>query len=290
MRHIEKMIEAEHRRTEWVMPAVLLLVGLPCMLIALYMAGEEAMFRMGAEKVQGVVIDRSGDVPTLTVEYPAAGARHKIESFGSDLYEDVEPGEKVGVFVKAAQPAQGRLDYFTAAWMLPLILGAFGSFFGIPGLFFLRGYLRGAIKSDRLDTHGQPVKAEVVEIRPVLTLVGFSTRHRVEDMECELWKDGDRWRLEVNGEEQDPFAAHANREWGVAYSVIARWQDPRTGKTHTCEGDPVGIDPSFYLQFGTVTVIADPENPDNARVDMSFLPDESAMAGQDLSELRRADE
>ncbi len=273
-------------RTDWIMPGALLVVGLPLMLIALYMAGEEALFRRSALRIPGVVTEVSSGTPTLTVEYALpGGANQRIESFGSDLYDDVKVGDAVGVFVKPAHPEKGRLAFFTETWMLPLILGVFGSFFGIPGLLMMRSQLRGAFRKKKRNqlqygSNAQPVQAQVLEIRPVMTMDSFRNRLPAQgSMECSLSKDGDQWRLLVNGEEQDPFAAHANREWGVMYSVVAQWQDSQTGQTHTCASEPVATEPGFYLQFGTVTVLVDPENPDNARVDMGFLPAQPEGAG-----------
>jgi hypothetical protein len=280
-------MDMEHDSMDWIMPGVLLLVGMPFLLGALYMAGDDFLFRRGAQRVQGVVLDRGEGTPTLTVEYPGPdGAKHQVESFGSDLYEDVKVGDKVGVFVQSAKPEKGRLDFFVAAWMLPMIMGVFGAFFAIPGLLVMRSTLRkaGGVKQFARDVGftGLPIKAEVVEIRPILSMEGFSKRPRV-NMECSLSTEGGQWRLMVNGEPQDPFAAHANREWGVTYRVIAQWQDSQTGKTHRCESEEVETDPSFYLQFGTVTVLVDPENPDNCRVDMSFLPGYAALPDQGAS-------
>jgi hypothetical protein len=264
----------ERSRMDWVMPGVLLLVGLPCMLIALYMAGDEFLFRRTALQVQGVVLDRGEGTPTLTVEYSApSGARHQIESFGSDLYEDVKVGDKVGVFMKASNPELGRLDFFTAGWMLPMILGIFGSFFGIPGMLLLRGAMRSSAGSRAWKGAPLPVQGKVIEIQPVMTMDGFRKRRMKEGpFECSLSKEAGQWVFTVNGEPQDPFAAHANREWGVQYCVVAEWHDQQTGKTHTCYSDPVDIEPGFYLQFGTVTVLVDSSNAENCKIDMSFLP------------------
>jgi hypothetical protein len=283
-------MEFEQDSSDWIMPGALLAVGLPFMLIAMYMAGEEVLFRRTAQRIPGVVTEISSGTPTLAVEYALpGGANQRIESFGSDLYEDVKVGDVVGVYVKPAHPEKGRLDYFTDAWMLPLIMGVFGSFFGIPGLLVarsqLRTYLRrrerlklrdsfaGAEPEQRQIKNARQVKADVLEIRPVITMAGLSNRDpSAEDIECRLAKEGDQWRLMVNGEQQDPFDPHANRSWGVSYSVVAQWLDAETGKTHVCESEPVDTDPSFYLQFGTVTVLVDPKDPDNSVVDMGFLP------------------
>lgn len=279
-------MEREFNRPDWIMPGVLLLVGLPCMLIAIYLLGEEFLFRQSAVRVTGVVTEISDGTPQLRVEYSVPGGqKHRIETFGSDLYEDVKVGDTVGVFTKPGHPEDGRLDYFTAGWMLPMILGVFGSFFGIPGLLVmrseLRSYLRGPAaerkREERLILNARQVKADVLEIRPLITLDGLSNRDpSAEDMEYAFSKEGDKWRLVVNGEEQDPFAPHANRSWGVSYCVVAQWLDNETGKTRTCESEPVDTDPSFYLQFGTVTVLVDPEDPDNCQVDMGFIPRQQA--------------
>lgn len=255
---------------EWVMPGVLLLVGMPLVLIALWMAGGEAWFRMHADLAQGMVVERKGGVPQLVVEYKEAGGiPHRLETFGSDLYKDVEVGHAVGVFVSRANPAEARLAFFTDAWMLPLILGVFGSFFAIPGLFFLRANLRKPNLARELEQNGRRVQAELVEIHPVLTLDGFQKRLKAQGtMQCALRKEDGRWQLTINGEEHDPFALNANSDWGIQYSVIARWQDPQTGATHVFESDPVDVVPASCTQFGTVSVLVDPQHPQNYRVDV----------------------
>lgn len=257
---------------DWVMPAVLLAVGLPALLIALYLALDELRFRAGASLVEGVVAERQGDVASLVVEYPVNGAaKHRLETFGSDLYEDVQVGQRIGVYMDPAAPQEGRLDHFAAAWMLPLILGVFGAFFALPGAAFAYGNLRGPLRRRRLEKVGLPVPARVMEVVPVLTLAAFR-RRMSGNTRLSLWRDGASWRLQVNGEEKDPFAGNAHRDWGVSYRVVAQWQDAKTGATHTCESEPIDLDPSRYLQFGTITVLVDPDDAANCRIDLSFLP------------------
>lgn len=270
---LERMREAMGENgsaSDWVMPGVLLLFGMPLVLLALWMAGSELLFRMGADRTQGVVVERKGDVPQLTVEYRGAtGASHRLESAGSDLYKDVEVGHAVGVFVSRANPAEARLAFFTDAWMLPLILGVFGSFFAIPGLFFLRANLRKPNLSRALEQNGRRVQAELVEVEPVLTLAGF--RRRLKDrgnIQCTLRKEDGKWQLIVDGQECDPFALNANSDWGIQYRVIASWRDPETGTSHLCESEPVDVVPASCAQFGTVSVLTDPQNPQNYRVDI----------------------
>lgn len=278
---VRSMMGERSGMQDWVMPAVLLAVGMPLVLLALWMAGSELLFRAGALPAKGTVIERKGDVPSLVVEYREGnGTVHRLETFGSDLYQDVEVGHEVKVYMNPAKPAEARLDFFTDAFMLPLIFGVFGSFFAIPGLFFLHGMLRPRLLARSLETKGLRVQAEVVDIEPELTMAGFKKRRNKEgNVKCMLRREGEHWRMNVNGKECDPFDADVSREWGIQYRVVAQWRNLQTGQTHECTSDAVDALPVAVQQFRKVTVLVDPDNPENCRVDWRLaMPDVAALA------------
>lgn len=257
---------------DFLMPGMLLLVGMPALLAALWLAGDELLFRRGAPYVMGSVVERSGGAPSLTLEFETLqGGRHRIETFGSDLHADHAVGSRIGVFVNAAQPDNSRPDLFTTGWMIPLILGVFGAFFALPGIAFLLGALRSPLRRQHAGRQTWPVQGRVIEVRPVLTIEGMRNRAGKGDLELSLRQedgaDGEPgpWRLTVNGQEQDPFSPDA-ADWGVQYAIAAEWTDPQTGKSHYAESEPFDADPRPVLAFGTVTVLVDPDDPQNCSV------------------------
>lgn len=255
---------------DWIMPGVLLLIGLPLVLGALWSAGGEFLFRATAMHVQGTVIERTGDVPALVVEYKEDnGTPHRLETFGSDNYQDIEVGQKVPVYVSRAHPENARLGYFTEGYMLPLILGIFGSFFAIPGALFARSQLRPLLIARNLETKGQRIQADVIDIEPALTMAGMRSRMQSGgSMSCTIQRDGSGWKMTINGQVRDPFDPSANLDWGIQYRVVAQWRDQKTGKTHQSTSEPVDVVPAPVMMFRNVTVLVDPDNPKNCRVEL----------------------
>lgn len=268
-------VDDPHRQGNGMMVAVFLLVSLPCLLGAGYMLLRSFGYVLGAERAQGHIVEISGDTPTLTVEYrTASGQTRRVRSFGSDLYANYAAGDAVGVYYLPQQPAAARLDLFAELWMLPMILGLFGSFFFVPVLMMggevLRSLRMPARRVD-LDRQGQLVQAEYTGFR--LTLDASALRARPGGVgSVSLASEGGQHRLIDNGRARDPLDPVVQRELGLRYVVQAQWTDPLSGRSYAFESEPQPDNPERRVRAGRVSLRLNPKNPAQYRFEPPFGP------------------
>ncbi len=255
------------------MRAVLLAISLPCLLGAAWLLGSALWDRNFAQAAMGTVVEVTGNVPALVVEFDAGGgAKRRVESAGSDLHKNYREGDRLRVWFDPDQPQDARLDIFIDNWLFPLILGVFGGFFALP-LLFMSGGRRGG-GSDRLESGGSRVMADMVEVRPEVSLE--TVPRGVGSFSLES-TDG-QYKLVHNGQPRDPFDAMAQRELGLRYVLRAKWKDPRSGIEYFYESDPLPDDPQRLKRMKHLPVFIDLEKPQHYRVDLSGLPSQLAAA------------
>lgn len=110
------------------MLALMVLITAPMLLGAGYMTWRSLWFKFGAASTVGQVVEKVGHSgPHLIVQYTdATGEPLRLETAGSDLYDDIEVGDRVRVLLDPANAADARLDHLVELWILPLVLGFFG--------------------------------------------------------------------------------------------------------------------------------------------------------------------
>lgn len=161
----------EEPRANRGMSGLLLAVALPCLLAAGWLLGLALWDRSFAQQAVGQVVEISGEVPALTVEFDAGEATlRRVVSAGSDLHGNYAVGDRIRVWFDPQRPQAARLDLFIDNWLFPLLLGVFGGFFALPLLFVpeLRPFRRSRRRP--LAGGGSRVQAEFDGIRPVLDL------------------------------------------------------------------------------------------------------------------------
>ncbi len=127
------------QRGDSLMIVIVLMIAVPCLLGAAWLSYRSLWFMFAAERASGEIVEISGDVPRLHVEFHTEGGDYprRIESAGSDLYRNFMVGDRVQVYYDPAQPADARLALFVEMWLFPLLAGGFGGFW-LLGLIFLR--------------------------------------------------------------------------------------------------------------------------------------------------------
>lgn len=254
------------RQVDGWMGLVLLAVALPCLLGAGRMAWRSLELMMNAEHVAGEVVEVSGDVPRLTVAYTAPGGeRRQLRSEGSDLYQGIAVGDTVMVLHDPADPDASRLNLFVEMWLLPLLLGVFGGFFalfvplvGLPRLF----------RRD-LARHGQLVDAEYLGFDLALDM---SLRRKRPDGTISLTSLDGHHRLTHNGRVRDPLDPAVQRELGIGYVILARWQDPARSEPLYFESGLLADNPERALRTRRVRVRFDPRDPGHHVFEPPFGP------------------
>lgn len=268
-------------RQRWIMPAVLLLAGLPFLLGGLAMAVGEWRFRAHADRVVGTIVEAGGSTYRLIVAYVATnGSDHQIESAGSDLHRDKVVGMPVGVYHDRHYPARARLDLFVDAWLIATFLSVFGAFFALPGALF--GWTAAAPLRLRwrLRRRGRNYPTHSVEVIPVLRDFFDPARGHRGDRKLRLWQEEGQWKLRVDGEMFDPFAPHAARDHDLQYRIEAEWLHPESGLRYRALSALLDAYPGNRLQ-GRVEVRALPDRPQVAEARLTPL------AGTPMSRGRR---
>jgi hypothetical protein len=123
----------------WGWFALMMLIAAPMLLGATWMTWRSLWFKFGAASTIGTVIEKVGSRgPHLVVQYrDATGEPMRIESAGSDFYQDLSVGDPVRVLHDPANFADARLDHFVELWILPMVLGAFGSVLALSTWFMV---------------------------------------------------------------------------------------------------------------------------------------------------------
>ena len=119
------------------MLALMLLIAAPMLLGAGYMTWRSLWFKFGATATVGQVVEKVGHSgPHLIVRYTdASGEPLRLETAGSDLYDDIEVGDRVRVLLDPANAADARLDHLVELWILPMVLGFFGGMTALSAWF-----------------------------------------------------------------------------------------------------------------------------------------------------------
>ncbi|PPE73673.1 hypothetical protein C3942_12830 [Solimonas fluminis] len=255
-------------QTDRGMRLVLLAISLPCLLGAAWLLGRALWDRQFAQEAVGRVVEIRGDVPALVVEFDAGGGvKRRVESAGSDLHRNYREGDRIRVWFNPDRPQDARLDIFIDNWLFPLLLGVFGGFFALP-LLFMGGWGGRRGGSDRLDSGGSRIMAELVELRPEVLLEALPRGVGNFSLESQ---DG-KYTLTHNGQVRDPFDSMVQRELGLHYVLRAKWKDTRSGIEYFYESEPLAEDPQKLRRMRQVPVFIDPEKPQRYRVDTSFMP------------------
>jgi hypothetical protein len=250
------------------MRLVLLAISLPCLLGAAWLLGRALWDRQFAQEALGTVVEVTGDVPALVVEFDAGGgAKRRVESAGSDLHRNYREGDRLRVWFDPDQPQDARLDLFIDNWLFPLLLGVFGGFFSLP-LLFMSGGAGSPGGSRRLESGGSRVMADVVDLRPHVSLDNLPRGVGRFSLES---ADGEH-RLLHNGQARDPFDPMVQRELGLHYIVSARWKDPRSGIEYFYESEPLAEEAARLKRMRQLPVFIDPEKPQRYRVELPSGP------------------
>jgi hypothetical protein len=254
------------------MSVVLLAVSLPCLLAAGWLLGRALWDRSFAQEAVGSVVEISGEVPALTVEFDAGEASlRRVVSAGSDLHRNYAVGDRIRVWFDPAQPQAARLDIFIDNWLFPLLLGVFGGFFALPLLFVpdLRPFRWPRRRA--LATGGSRVQADFDGVRPVLDVEAMRRLPRSPGSVSLEQEDG-RYTLLHDGKPRDPFDALVQRELGLRYVLQAKWTDSRSGIEYFFESAPLADNPERHARDRKIPVFIDPQDPQRYRMDLSFLP------------------
>lgn len=147
-------------------------------------------------------------------------------------------GERVPVLYDPQTPERAVIDDLWGRLGALLIIGPLGLLFAILGATLLIVDLRAGRRKARLLRGGQPIQARFLHV----------------------FRDT---RIARNGDHP--------------YRVVAQGQDPRTGALRRFESEPVWVDPTDRLQGRTITVLADPRDPDTHHMDLSPFVDRAAL-------------
>jgi len=253
----------------WVPLIVIALVALPFLGGAAYTAYRSLWFQFAAARAEGTVVEVSEGTPSLTVEYRTAGGEVlRTETGGSDYYRHLANGDFVLVFYDPQKPADARVDLWLEHWIVPLILLVPGSLIMLAAWLIGSGF-RSNFFSHRkpLATGGVPVQAEFVRVRVGMDMDRLLASRRNVGSFSLTDEDG-RCELIHNGEKRDPFDPAVQRELGLRHIVVARGQDPRTGKERFYESEPLENNPQRLLEGSPITVYVDPKRPDVYRMEL----------------------
>lgn len=267
-------MQDEVRRGDRTMILVLLMVSLPCLLGAGYMTYRSLWFTFGVEKARGEIVEKTGEVPTLTVEYRTGlGQLRKIESAGSDLYKNYMVGDAITVYYERDEPSTARLNLFVEMWLLPVLLGVFGGFFFLPVLLMggVSGIRHWFVRSN-LDRDGQIVQAQYDGYRLTLDMASFRRQNPGLLGSVSLSGENGEYKLVHNGRERDPMDALVQHELGVRFIVLASWRNPVNMQIERFESEPVSDHPERRVRGGRVAVRVDRNNPQFYRFEPPFGP------------------
>jgi hypothetical protein len=220
---------------------VFTLVGLTLTVAAAVLTWSTVSFLDDAEQVTGQVVgfersrdtDNRRDVFRPVVRFTDEdGKAHTFVSSTASNPPDYVMGETVSVVMRPQEPGSARLDTFADRWLIPAILAGVGMVFLLIGGFLVARLLAARARRSRLQERGRRVEATVVGVQ-VNTKVRVQRRHPV--------------------------------------ALLARWQDPLTGRTWDFRSDDLWTDPTPALQATTIGVLVDPDDPRRYWVDTSAL-------------------
>lgn len=227
-----------------------LAVGVAMLVFAFNSFQSTRTFLAEAERASGTVVSlerkvsRDSDGNRSVTYYPVvrfttpSGTSRQFQNASGSNPPAYREGERVDVLYHPDNLADARIDGFMSVWGMAVILSALGLVFsgGTGGTLFWR--LRRARIIRRVKQTGR-----VVRVR----LEGVERNRRVR----------------VNG--RNP------------YRLTAQWRNPATGKVHVFFSDNLWFDPSDYLpEDGQVSVMINPDDPNQYWLDTGFLPERAA--------------
>jgi len=253
---------------------ILALIALPFVCGALYMTYRSLWFQFAAVRAEGTVIEISSGTPTLTVEFPTGkGETLRTTSVGSDLYSGISRGDRLAVFFDPNNPADARINLFVENWLLPLVTM-------IPAAIILLvawGLRGNAFPSSRprFKSGGTPVQAEFVRVRIEVDMQRiFKESRNVGSFSLEEGDEG--YMLIHNGVARDPLDPAVQRELCLSHVVQATWTDPKNGRLHLFESEPLTSNPESQVKGRAITVYIDPKRPHRYRMELPFQRKEHA--------------
>jgi hypothetical protein len=221
------------RRVPMIVGALFGGVGLIILIVGVVLTVSAVGFRADAESATGTVVEvvsdvdcddgRCRDMYTPVVEFSTTDG--ETVQFAADYQTSTEPaiGSTVEVLYPPSDPDEARVDTFMGFWFGPVMFCGLGGVFTIAGTILLVVQVRSSRRRAWLQSHGQRVTAELVDIR-LNRQVRINRRH--------------------------------------PWQVVAGWTDPRTGHQLQFVSDNLMDDPRPALDGErTVDVLIDPDDP-----------------------------
>ncbi|MBK1722474.1 DUF3592 domain-containing protein [Thiocystis violacea] len=221
------------------------LIGIALMLGAYSAFQHTQDFAAKATRTQGVVKElilshsgagtkRSSSYRPLVTFETARGERIEMVGKVGSNPPAYRPGERVTVLYLPDAPHNASIDDFWQQWFLVVLLTGMGSVFAFIGFAPIVVERRTRKRNARLMREGRIVHALYKGVEP---------------------------------------SGHVRARRRRAYQIVAHWQDPMSGKLHVFRSQPIGFDPTDYVDRDLIDVHIDPEHPKHFVMDLSFLPE-----------------
>lgn len=225
-----------------ILTVVLSVIGVACLLGALFFVNKTKNYINTAQSVPGVVTDliprssrEGGYTYVPKFEFIAEnGQKYVIDDGPSANPPAYSRGEQIIVLYQTGQEQEARIKGFFSLWFGALFLGIFGSVFAVIGFSMMFFSVRKNRKNEHLKINGQPLMTQLQGVE----------RNR---------------NIKVNNK--------------YPWQIVCQWQNPRDKKLHVFKSDYIWFDPTDYIQDKTITVLVDRENYKKYYVDISFLPE-----------------
>ncbi len=129
------------------------LIGTPVALFGIWWGVQSFALLVGAERTAGTVVavnvrSQAGSGTTRVlpvVEYEVDGREYAVEGrVGVSILGRKRKGDRVQVFYRSDQPADGQLNTFSDRWACPLFFGGLGGLFAAIGVYMVRYQVRRA--------------------------------------------------------------------------------------------------------------------------------------------------
>ena len=166
----------------------------------------------------------------------------QVQSIISDVSSSsptLSRGEQVDIIYDPESPEDAIIDTYMHRYFMPTVFGAMGSIFALVGGGFLLGIVRRKKVIGDLKSRGIRIQADFIR-----SYLDTSTK--------------------LNG--RSP------------YIVTAQGTHPRTGKLASFESEPIWLDLTDELDGKKLTVLVDPDDPDDHYIDLSQWVDENERA------------
>ncbi len=216
------------------------IVGLPFLVISIFVGVANYKFIHTADRAQGKVVelissqDSEGSRtyrPKVSFQSTNGESHEYISSSGTNPPAH-KVGDKVTLYYENSNPDNAKIDSFMDLWFLPAIMGLLGViFFGIGGCIIMF-QIKKKQTNAWLKIHGQKVMADFVSLGEGL--------------------------VEVNGEK--------------GTNIVCQWLNPQDNKLYVFKSGDLWMDPTRFIQNKQIPVVINPANPHQYFVDTSFLP------------------